>query len=161
MSHTKQKVDLTYLSLILQLRQRLRELRLRHFLTTSITVSLFSSEMCRRSRTFKLRSCKRQHTQTFKSFNHVKWLYKYPDIKLTGNLITKLPFKNIKTSSNFFFFYTCRYTGTQFPFFSQMDLLVVSSAENEAAKKEIFGEGMCGIQPCWITWMSLNHDMMI
>lgn len=54
-----------YLSSMLQLRQRLRELRLRHFLTTSITVSLLSSEMCRRSRTFRFRSCngrKKKHT---------------------------------------------------------------------------------------------------
>lgn len=58
----------TYLSLMLQFRQRLRELRLRHFLTTSITVSLLSSEMCRRSRTLKLRSCKRQHTKPFSGF---------------------------------------------------------------------------------------------
>lgn len=49
-------IELTYLSLMLQLRQRLRELRLWHFLTTSITVSLLSSEMCRRSRTFRFRS---------------------------------------------------------------------------------------------------------
>ena len=46
-----------YLSLMLQLRQRLSELRLWHFLTTSITVSLLSSEMCRRSRMLRLRSC--------------------------------------------------------------------------------------------------------
>lgn len=45
---------------MLQLRQRLRELRLRHFLTTSITVSLLSSEMCRRSRTFRFRSYNRK-----------------------------------------------------------------------------------------------------
>lgn len=59
-AHPKTTPDWPYLSSMLQLRQRLRELRLRHFLTTSITVSLLSSEMCRRSRTFKFRSYNRK-----------------------------------------------------------------------------------------------------
>jgi len=66
-SHFPLEINLAHLSLMLQLRQRLSELSLRHFLTTSITVSLLSSEMCRRSRTLRLRNYKRQHVQTFMS----------------------------------------------------------------------------------------------